>query len=59
MRFSDNCLSKLSLDYTGGVQQLSMSASKIKRDAKWALCIYSQDEGRCNSASVTYAILKF
>ena len=56
MRFSDNCLSKLSLDYTGGVQQLSMSASKIKRDANGALCIYSQDEGRCNSASVTYAI---
>ena len=36
-----------------------MSASKIKRDANGALCIYSQDEDRCNSASVIYAILKF
>ena len=32
---------------------------KIKRDANGALCIYSQDEDRRNSASVTYAILKF
>ena len=59
MRFSDNCLSELSLDYTRVVQQLSMSASKIKRDANGALCIYSQDEDRRNSASVTCAILKF